>query len=249
MDIFSKRVFLDNLDYFMAQKSIKPRELEEAARVSKGYISRLKNANNQSVPGVDFLLAASSMFGISVEALSTINFVVATENEIYYIKFLDSLITKTTRHEVIWKSCSFKDFKNKIENKTEEELIIEREPSPIEMIPSILNGKRKYNSSFKYGHYAYDETEGDFYSLNIDQENTLYIVKVHLTRGEEVFYGIEMFMILNHSRKSNVCCISPEHPQKYDTLLRKLYETVRQSVNVNLMDDETKRVIDSFMQY
>lgn len=246
---FDKKIFLDNLDLFMKEKSIKSREIEEAADVSKGYISRLKKADNQSVPGIDFLLTAADKFGISVEALSSINFTMCSDNEKYYINFLNSLISRTTRGEITWEKVSFRDFINKIDNKTDEEVIIEKEPSMFEIATQSIQGKRRYKSTFDYGEYQYESTLGDFYSFSIDKKHSLYMIKVALSFQEEEFTGIELFMTSNNNKKSNVCCVSPHVPQKYDALLYRLYETVMGSINVNFMDKETKSVIDSFMNY
>lgn len=244
---FDKKIFLENLDYYMNKNSIKSSELEQMAGVSKGYISRIKKADNKSVPGVDFLLVAASLFGITVESLCMINYMLCTENEKYYVDFFNDLITRTIKKDILWKHITSKQFIDKIDNKSDEEIIIEREPSVLSGISEAWNGKRRYASTFEYGDYKYCDTEGNFYSLKIDNQHSLYMVKVILSYQEELFSGIEMFMISNH-KKSNVCCISPQNIQLYDDMFFKLYNTVKDSINVNYMDQETKNIIDKFIK-
>lgn len=243
---FDKKIFIDNLDYYMNKELIKSSELEQKAGVSKGYISRIKKADNKSVPGIDFLLVASSMFGITVESLCMINYMLCTENEKYYVDLFNNLITRTIEKNILWKHITFKQLVDKIYNKSDEGMIIEREPSLLFGVSEVWNGKSKYSSTFEYGDYKYNNTEGDFYALKIDNQHSLYMVKVNLSFREEVFSGIEMFMISN-KKKSNICCISPQDKQLYDDMFIKLYNTVKDSMNVNYMDQETKNVIDQFI--
>ncbi|MCQ2551103.1 MAG: helix-turn-helix domain-containing protein [Clostridia bacterium] len=243
---FNKEYFLSNMEYFLKATNIKASILEEYAGLSKGYYSRLRKPENKSIPGIDFLLAAATSFGISVEALSTINYATCSKNEKYCLHLLDYLISKTESDDLHWKSDSLTDFINKIEIKCDEETIVDNLPSPFSIITGISD-RKTYKSPFKYGVYDYQKTWGDFYSLKLDDHNTIYIVKVVLNDGEKDFFGTEIFMITDYEKKSKVCCISPELPQAYDSYINKLYNVVKSSISANTVDENAKAAIDCFI--
>lgn len=246
--MFDKSIFLDNLDYMMKRNEIKARDIEEEAGVSKGYISRLKKEGNASIPGVDFVLTVASLVGVSAEIISTIRLSECSENEQYYVNFLDRLIEKTGDKEIFWKKNTVRELKNKLENKKDEEVLFERPRSVGESLIESFVGGYKYKSKFDYGEYSFEDTIGDFYSFKMDSRNVLYMVKVRVKKEEESFEGVELFLLSNHEKVSNICSIIPGRPKKYDSLIYKLYNTVIEIINEGGLDEEAKAAINSFMK-
>lgn len=238
---FNKQIFLDNLDFYMRRKSIKVSELEGKTHVSKGYISRLKKLGNKTVPGIEFILTVSSIFETTVETLCTINCSRLSSDEWFYVDLINKLISKTKNKEIIWRRNTL----NQLMNHKAIDEIAENGSIIPQGLFDYLGGK-KYSSSFEYGDYRFTSTEGDFYSYSIDEIHTLCIVMVNLTNGEDRRYGLEMFMITDN-KKSNVCCFSPYSSQEYDMLFINLYNLVRDSINSNCMDQETRKVLSDLV--
>jgi transcriptional regulator with XRE-family HTH domain len=240
--IFNKKLFLDNLDFYMKRKSVKASELEEKAGVSKGYISRIKKPGNQTVPGIDFILSLSSVFETTVETLCTINCSRLSNDEWFYIELFNKLIHKTKNKEIIWRRNTLKDL---INHKSSE--VIAEETSFIPDVSFEFLGGKKYKSSFEYGDYRFASTEGDFYSYSVDENHTLCIVMVNLISEEDKRFGLEMFMI-SDNKKSNVCCCSPYSLQESDILFVDLYNLVKDSININCMDQETRKILTDLIE-
>lgn len=245
--IFDKAVFLKNVEFLMQTKQVKASEIEDLAKVSRGYYSRLKKAGNSSIPGIEFIMTASSIFGVTVETISTVDLSQCSENEYYLSSFIERLISKTETKELSWSVYSREDYTNKQENKKDEDLFFKYEKPLMEVITNQLKGKTTYNSTFKYGNYSCSGMEGDIYLCPINSESTFCIVKVLLSNKSIEQNGLELFMITNHNKRSNICCITPTKPKIYDVELRNLYNIIREQINENTIDDGTKAVIDSFM--
>ena len=245
---FDKKIFLNNIEILLNSRNIKVRDLENKAGVSRGYLSRLSREGNQSVPGIDFILAASELFGISVELLSTVDYTGCSETERYYIDFIERLIQKTESGEMLWKSSSIKDFENAAVNNSSTNAVIKREPSIQEMMASIVSGKNIYYSTVDYGCYEYKESSGLLYYGALDDNNSLFLIKVLLEYEGEESTGIEMFIASNDNKKRNdICYIRPDLPQIYDSMIEKLYNVIKDSINVNFIDKDAKAIIDKFM--
>ena len=246
--MFDKAIFLDNLEYLIKEKNITARNIEEKAGVSKGYISRLKKEGNMSVPGIEFVLTVSSLTGVSVEVLSTINLSQCSESEDYYIRFVDRLIEKTVRKDVRWRAKSLYEFKDNPNGQSDNNVIFERTPSWGESFVEMLNGQYKYRSSYDYGEYSFIETEGDFYCFKMDYTNVLYLVKVKLKKDDDIFEGMELFIVSDKKSKLDICCIAPERPKKYDDLLCKLYNTIKDLMSEGILDEDARTAINNFMK-
>ena len=242
--MFNKSIFLDNLEFYMKRDSIKASELEELAGVSKGYISRLKKSGNQTIPGIDFLLVVASKFEITVETLCTINCSLLSNDERFYIDLLNSLIIKTKNKDIVWKRYTLNQL---INNKYEDQIAEKESLLPEGLISIVSGGGNKYRSTFDYGDYRVTSTGSDFYCIKIDEIHLLCMVMVNLSNQERNIYGMEMFM-LTDKIKSNVCCIDPYSPSVYIELFIQLFNLVKDTINVNCMDQKTRMILNKLLE-
>lgn len=246
--VFDKEVFLDNLEYLMKEKNVKAKEIEDKADVSKGYISRLKQENNKSVPGIDFILNVSEFFGVSVETLSVFDLSKSSDNEKYINNFLNHLIIKTEKGDIKWSDFSFEDLSGNKSVRKKEDLFTRNEPSFMQGINKVLNGSKLYRSTFEYGDYSFVRSEGNCFVFSMDEDTYLYLTKVVLEKEEEKFEGFEMFMSINDVDRKNLCCVYPERKETCNELLYRLYNTIKEMKSKNILDDETKQIIDDFLK-
>lgn len=246
--MFDKAIFLDNLEYLIKEKNITARDIETKAGVSKGYISRLKKEGNKSVPGIEFILTVSALAGVSVEVLSSINLNQCSESEDYYLRFVDRLIEKTEKKEILWKAKTLNEFIENPFSLRNNKAIIEKTPSLTEALNAAFTSQERYISSLDYGKYRFINTLGDFYLFKMDNKNLLYLVKVKLKKDEDIFEGVEIFMVTEKKSKLDICGIVPEKPQKYYDLIYKLYNTIRDTMSTVVLDDDARIAINNFMK-
>lgn len=67
--VFDKKICLANIDYLARQKNINRKQLEEAAGVSQGYISRLMKEGNTTKLTVDVIMNIAHLLNVTPNTL------------------------------------------------------------------------------------------------------------------------------------------------------------------------------------
>lgn len=99
--VFDKKILLENISYLLKEKEMKIGELEAAAKVSTGYISRITKEEN-SKPGIDFIMNVAEVLNIGMDTLLKVDLSAQTPTERYLISFFDKLIADTTADKLDW---------------------------------------------------------------------------------------------------------------------------------------------------
>lgn len=100
--MFDKNRCIENIYTLAKKKKLKIGEMEEAAGVSKGYLSRINKEDITTNPPIDFLVSIAEQLGVSMDYLlmySSDNF---KKDESFVIEFVDRVSQKTTRGELEW---------------------------------------------------------------------------------------------------------------------------------------------------
>lgn len=101
--MFEKDVLAKNIQYLAAKQGKKIGELEKAAEVSPGYVSRmLKENGKNSAPIVELMLAASKEFGVSVDDLLLRRMDAVHPSEMYLKAFFEKLKEDTLSGKISW---------------------------------------------------------------------------------------------------------------------------------------------------
>lgn len=100
MITFNKDVFFNNIYILLKKRNIKIGDFEEQCGVSTGYIARAKDGNTK--PGIDFVVNAADVLGISVDTLATVDLSVASPTEQYLLCFFNKLIAETQSCHLNW---------------------------------------------------------------------------------------------------------------------------------------------------
>ncbi len=100
-NIFNKQRLFDNIAFLLKVRGMKIGELETAAGVSAGYISRASKEGG-STPGVEFIINAARALGVSVDTLISANMTELTPTEKYIISFLEKLERDTNEDKLDW---------------------------------------------------------------------------------------------------------------------------------------------------
>ncbi len=241
---FDRKTCINNL-YFLAKKrGIKVGELETACGASTGYLSRLKQEDSTTVPGIEFLALAAQKLNVSVDALIGFDFSAATPNEEYLHDFIDKVVTRTESEDLVWEEDAYGDVSTFPVNEEGESL------HPL--FSSFFEGKmleRKYESKFR-------PTFPDFFPVGmfkcpLSSDKKLYLVEVmhdelpHGGMGE--WTELELYIIGPHHSVSPVCHTVNDEKGALDDDLHRLYDMVQESVTHPHVSPDVKSAIDEFM--
>ena len=99
---FDKYKCFQNIRKLMREKNVKLGQIESEAGVRTGYMSRLEKSDNDSEPGILFLVAAADLLGVTMDELIFSDPNELTEDERYVNEFLHDLIRDTDSHDLRW---------------------------------------------------------------------------------------------------------------------------------------------------
>ena len=80
--VFDKKILLENISYLLKEKEMKIGELEAAAKVSTGYISRITKEEN-SKPGIEFIMNVAEVLNVGMDTLLKVDLSAQTPTEKY----------------------------------------------------------------------------------------------------------------------------------------------------------------------
>ena len=235
MPEYSKTKFLKNIVYLMKIKNVKIGELEEAAKVSAGYLSRLsKNNDDNSAPGIDTLTLMAKKLGVTITTLLYCDFTSLTDTEKYIQKFLTKMIEETTKlNGFEWE----KETVSAVLNSHNHPLCAENFEGYADSVPYVYNSLFSENVCqltlpiFKLTH----------------RKNTFYISHIYLNLGnQQTDESYELYMFSNGELKK-VCNSNKESKEEIRTLLASLYEAAKASSHNLKLDDDVKDCIDEFL--
>lgn len=99
---FNKRLMFNNIAFLVKERDLKIGELETAAGVSPGYISR-SSKESGSTPGIEFISNVAKILKVSIDTLITAHMTEITPTERYIISFLEKLERDTNDDKLDWK--------------------------------------------------------------------------------------------------------------------------------------------------
>lgn len=113
MKKLDKNLLLQNIKYLANKDGDKTGEVEKAAGVSQGYLSRIaKMDENPNMPLMDLLLWAADKYKVSVDSLLNVDLQSMTPNEHYLRRLFEKLASDTIAGVLSWTS----ETKNMLEN-------------------------------------------------------------------------------------------------------------------------------------
>jgi len=114
MITFDKKRCLANIYFLAKEKNIKIGDLESAAGVSAGYLSRINKDDNETNPSIDFIVRVADALNTSIDTLINIELTGLTPTERYLISFIDKLKSDTSEDKLEWERSSA-DYLNRLE--------------------------------------------------------------------------------------------------------------------------------------
>ena len=99
---YDKKRFINNVYFLAKSRDLKIGELETTCGVSAGYLARLRQAEKNSAPGADFVLAVADQLDVSADALLTFDFSRASDAEMNLHRYLEKLTRETRSRKLSW---------------------------------------------------------------------------------------------------------------------------------------------------
>lgn len=249
--MFDKKMLIENIYYLTKQKNIKIGDLENDAKVSTGYFSRLAKDDNSSVPSIETMYIVSQKLDVSLDVLINFDFETLSETEKYILSFLSKLIKETTDNKIDWFSENYKEIYNNWINQGRDL----NSGHPLMIVEADINDLNDGDRKLKYNSLFTDQTlelNNDVYWFK-SFLTTFYIAKVDLIEylgpfklSNTIGYQYEMYAITKGNRKK-ICNFSRDTNAAINKLMVNLYDAVSIYCKRPKVADDVKFAIDCFM--
>ena len=235
MKLDGKKV-INNIYYLAKVNKVKIGDLENAAEVSAGYLSKLLKEDVDTIPGTEILFNISNMLNVSLDNLLRIDYNAVDPTEKYLSDFLDKVIEKTLNGKIDWKYES----PTLVSQSTHQHPLYRYEYGDPMVQPDLV-----YDSKFWYYKEDCDATPVDNFFSFKNNETTYYIVQVDISIKEKTFRGYEFYAYTNNETKK-ICC-SSERNDLIHSHLKNLYAVVKDYLSKPKIDEDIKNAIDAFL--
>lgn len=111
MEQFNSKILFDNIEFLIKREERKIGEVENAAGVSAGYISRTSK-DGGGKPGVEFIMNIAKVLHVSIDTLLSVDIASLTPTERYLISFLEKLENDTRQDLLAWERESEESLNN-----------------------------------------------------------------------------------------------------------------------------------------
>ena len=241
---FDSSQCLSNIRSTAKEKNIKIGDLEEAAKVSKGYLSRLDKRDASSLT-MEVLVRIAEQLGVTVDYLLTNTLNELTENEQQIVQFLDKLESLTKGGKLEW----FTDVASYLRTENQEPF---SSPHPLIGVgPSYSEEfEVKYYSTFYSSPFTNDYADlvDNCYHVSLPGPGDVsaYIMRVQYKTEEYPAPKYSEFFLIQHDSVKPICS-SKFVRDKVAEKLESLYDTIRgRNTNIGL-DAEAKSFMSDFI--
>lgn len=243
---FDSKVMFNNISYLASQQNKKIGELEAAAGVSTGYISRTKDGNFK--PGIEFVLNVANELNVSVDTLLKTDLSALTPTEQYLKNLLERLIDDTTSDKLDWNVETADSLNNTKINRTPHchRLFSEKtfkEPTaggiPIYVTKTIFES-RTFGSNTRIN--------DDCFYLQLNYETTIYLMNVCKTMHQvEDTDTCAKELWISSSKEQQALCSNKE-TEIISSLVNDLYTVVVENSKHPKIKRNLKNALDSYLE-
>ena len=236
---FNKEQCIANIYALAKEQGVKIGELESAANISVGYLSRLAKENNNALPNIEALVIISDKLNVSLDALVKKDLTVNNSTESYFIKVVDKLLDDTKIKPSIWVLEHEDNLKNMTRKQVDKHPLFHTKTYHEEFFNEEVC-ETMYNSIVPS-----DESvvvNGDFFYADISKTTGFYLTSVKYPFG---FEAHEIFLIDNG--KIDPLCSTNGAGTMLTDKIKLLYQTVSETVNKPKIKDSVKTTLDQYI--
>ncbi len=240
----NREQLLENLMNIIYWQGMTYAEVESAAGVYSGYISRMKS-DPRKLPALDVLWKMAQVLGVSLEWLLEGTAGNPDETVIYLRRFLQRVFDLTVERKLVWKEYSLDRLsKLMINSHTESDLPF--------LVPMPDGSLRPFTG-------AYPELDSRFadaaFVTWIDDCHALSLVRLHSVEIDDPSHletleneWLELQMLDRSSgNRSMVACTNYGGDDRWWPDLDKLYRQLQEHSTDLRLDSSLRNMIDSFM--
>lgn len=246
---FNKQLLFENISFLVRERGLKIGELETAAGVSPGYISRASKEGG-STPGIEFISGVANELKVSIDTLLSAHIAELTPTERYIISFLEKLERDTNADKLDWHRES---------------------ADSLSRIEADINGNANH-PLFKYETF-YEQTEceypkemsecrfvshsfdvhtvahGDCFNLRLKNGAFLYLMDISKSvyrMDDSLAFAKEVWMYQPYCGSQYLCCNRDNAP--IGQLVESLFAAVGENSKHPKIDPNMQYVINAFME-
>jgi len=223
----SRKQILNSILAKAQEYKINKGDLEKKAGMTPGYLAKTFTEESKSNTLLDFIANVAEIFNVSIDALINVPLDKLTQNEKYFLDFLDKVLRDTDFGRIVWEKESAESFKD----------WTFRENHPLfTHVGSYDNSDYIYNSLF----YDNVEVMGDCYKVDIEN-NKLYFMCVG-SENEFLFYEFYFLTAEGIVKVCNICISSPLWK-----FVEILYKAAAESSKHIKIEKSLKNIIDNYL--
>ena len=233
----NQAMIINNI-YLLAKKNgVRISDLESAAGLSSGYLSKLRSEDNNSIPSVEALNGIAKKLGVSVDSLINVDFNALSPDEEYTICFIDSLIQKTVKNEARWRRLARKMLENQ-----------EMYKGGSTEYPMFTHNNAYVFYDSKFYENETPQLDKDSYLLPLGNGSTLYLMSIKVIMDDVGEKDIEMYIETNNYLNP-ICTALTGEPENtfFKDKLYQLYDAAANSCSRVRLSANLKDVMDRFM--
>ena len=248
---FNKTLCFSNIRELIKENpDVKIGQIESAAGIRLGYMSRLEKGDNAAEPSVEFIVTAAKLLNVSVDTLISVDLANLTATEKYLVNFIEKLKSDTLNEKLNWN--------------TETEFQLNRQLVDCNGVSThpLLTLETYYRQTeCEYPEEVTDNVyvsktfgpntriNGDCFNLKLKNGSTFYLMNivkdVHRVNDKSAFVK-EAVMYVPHGKTQVLATTQDEYP--IAQLLEELYVIVKERMIHPQVNNDVMNVIDAFMK-
>ena len=234
-----KNILFDNIAFLLKKQGKKVGELENAADVSAGYISRTKDGNGK--PGLDFVVKVADFFGVSMDALLKVRFSALTATEEYIVRFLEKLTQDTEADCLDWKKETETDANICYHP---DDMVMDTYSHPLFRVIDGGGDPEVEFISHSYGDKTYINVS---YNVNISDSVSVYLVFVTDREAKDFMnIGVKELWLVGRSGRQFLCD-DVDSPAGIGEMIKNLFCAVEENIKHPKIKEEYRDAIDSYL--
>ena len=244
---FDNSIIFKNISYLIKKNKRKVRELEEAAGVSVGYISRTSK-DPKLKPGIDFIMRISGELGVSIDLLVNYDLESLSSTQVYLYGLLDKMILDTRADKLDWKKTSKEKLNHLRDGDEDVPCVLVPSEKPHQDRKGKNEGRYMIFDSHTFGDNTYFYS--DMLQVELGEDAELYIMPVGTAvsgdmSGIKYDKAIEIW-ISSNEKKEFICSNKSDSAlsDKIDSLISSVLEYVERPV----IPEMSRAVIDKYME-
>lgn len=244
---FDKYKCFQNIRKLMPEKGVKLGQIESEAGVRTGYMSRLEKPENDSEPGILFLVSAAHLLGVTIDELIYSDPSELTKDERYVNDFLLDLIKDTDAHDIQWERENEKILNNVYfiyNGNTPNHPLLFADDNQLDDDGTPLM-VRYYSPFYRE---STTKVKGCYSASLPDTTSRVYIVLCDIEKVDKDIPNNEFYevYVTNDEDKANPICNTLKSASAIGTTMDSLYKLAMSDATSVHIDKNTRSIIDAY---